>query len=95
MLTSSREGSPNVVKEALACNLPVVSVDVGDVRERLAGIESCLVCYTDDPGAIAAALEQVLARSIESSSRALVEPLSLGAAAQRIIAVYQKVLDQN
>src|SRR4030065_378658 len=31
LMTSNQEGSPNIVKEALACNLPVISIDVGDV----------------------------------------------------------------
>jgi teichuronic acid biosynthesis glycosyltransferase TuaC len=41
LLTSKHEGSPTIVKEALACGLPVVSVPVGDVRERIAGIDGC------------------------------------------------------
>jgi teichuronic acid biosynthesis glycosyltransferase TuaC len=42
--TSASEGSPNVVKEALACNLPVVATPAGDIRELLAGVTHCAVC---------------------------------------------------
>jgi glycosyltransferase involved in cell wall biosynthesis len=43
LLTSKTEGSPQVVKEALSCNLPVVSVPVGDVKEIINGIPNCYV----------------------------------------------------
>jgi teichuronic acid biosynthesis glycosyltransferase TuaC len=44
VLSSESEGSPTSVKEALSCNLPVVSTDVGDVREIMDGIEGCEIC---------------------------------------------------
>ena len=43
LMTSFNEGSPQVVKEALACGCPIVSVDVGDVKERVEGVEGCYV----------------------------------------------------
>lgn len=46
-LSSKWEGSPNVIKEALACNRPIVSTDVGDVRWLL---DSCEGCFVSDGG---------------------------------------------
>ncbi|OYU96738.1 MAG: hypothetical protein CFE21_00170 [Bacteroidetes bacterium B1(2017)] len=43
IFTSIHEGSPNVVKEAIACNLPIISVNVADVSERIGKIEGCHV----------------------------------------------------
>jgi glycosyltransferase involved in cell wall biosynthesis len=52
LLTSFSEGSPQVVKEALACGLPVVSVDVGDVRSILKPIPYCFTSTERDPHVI-------------------------------------------
>jgi len=43
LLTSRREGSVNVVKEALACNCPVVATDVGDIAWLLKDLEGCYI----------------------------------------------------
>jgi glycosyltransferase involved in cell wall biosynthesis len=88
---SLREGSPNVVKEALACNLPVVSTPVGDVEERLAGVEPSFV-VPRNAQAIADALVQVLLDRKRSNGRENVMHLCQDQVAQRVLAVYQSVL---
>ena len=61
LLTSFYEGSPNVIKEALACSKPIVSTNVGDVAERMDGVEGCYVVSTREPKDVADALEKALA----------------------------------
>jgi glycosyltransferase involved in cell wall biosynthesis len=90
ILTSLYEGSPNIVKEAMACNLPVVSVDCGDVKERLLGV---------DPGTVtkrnvielAKGLEQVLVAGKRSNGREVLlkQGLSREIVANKVVKLYE------
>ncbi|WP_247004868.1 glycosyltransferase [Halosolutus gelatinilyticus] len=93
LLTSDHEGSPNVVKEALACNLPVVSVDVGDVRERLDGVAPSEVCRTD--AELQLALASILDEGTRSNGREQAEGISKERMAVRIHDVYRNVLSRD
>jgi glycosyltransferase involved in cell wall biosynthesis len=96
VMTSVFEGSPNVVKEAMACNLSVIGVPVGDVHEMLQGVEGC--CRTSrDPLQIGQALANVLNSAASSNGREILQArqLSLEGVAERIIAVYHKALSQD
>ncbi len=91
ILTSLHEGSPNVVKEALACNVPVVSVDVGDVRERIDGISGCHIALPD-PHDLGTKLGLVRARGGRIAGRESVRHLSLEETASKLMHVYRECL---
>jgi glycosyltransferase involved in cell wall biosynthesis len=82
-----------VVKEALACNLPVVSVVVGDVADRVAGVAGCAVCDSSDPDQLAAALTAVLRGGERTDGRTAVLELNEELLAQRTIDVYRLALE--
>lgn len=92
LFTSMQEGSPNVVKEALACNLPVVSVAVGDVEQRIGQVEGCELCRDESPETIASALENVLRRGGRVEGRSSVEHLSERSITEQVISVYRSAL---
>jgi glycosyltransferase involved in cell wall biosynthesis len=92
VLASDREGSPQVVKEAMACNLPVVSVDVGDVADVLSGVRGCHLSPRD-PASIAEKLALVLERCERTDGREKTRRYELSSIAKRIVKVYEEVLE--
>jgi teichuronic acid biosynthesis glycosyltransferase TuaC len=87
LLTSSIEGSPNVVKEAITCGLPVISTDVGDVHQVLAGVEPSWICAARPP-ALAAALVECLSSRRRSNGWQQAAWLGQDQIAKRLLDLY-------
>jgi glycosyltransferase involved in cell wall biosynthesis len=92
ILCSDREGSPTSVKEALACGLPVVATDVGDLREILTGVPGTRIC-TQQVRDIVRSLREVLSENCDGSvdRRAAVARYDQAATVERILGVYDGV----
>ena len=94
LMTSKTEGSPQVIKEAMACGCPIVSVDVGDVAERVSGVEGCYVVRTREPKDIAEALQQAIAFEGKTNGRKRIMEMGLSneQVAERLIAIYESLV---
>jgi len=64
VMTSFSEGSPQFIKEAMACNCPIISTDVGDVKEIIAQTNGCYICKFQSED-----LEEKINNAIEFSSK--------------------------
>lgn len=93
LMTSKTEGSPQVVKEAMACGCPIVSVDVGDVAERTSGVEGCYVVPTREPSDIAEALSKAIAFAGRTNGRERILEMGLSneQVAERLESIYEQV----
>ena len=86
--TSSIEGSPNVVKEALMCNLPVIATPAGDVEELLDGVAPSNVCKPSE-GALSAALVECLRNPRRSNGRETAARLDATVIAVSLLSLYR------
>jgi glycosyltransferase involved in cell wall biosynthesis len=93
LVTSLHEGSPDLVKEAMACDLPVVSVPCGDVPERLRGVSLSSV-QPYDARKLAEALETALKAEGRSNGREqlFVQGLDIPSVTERVLAVYRQAV---
>ena len=94
LLTSDHEGSPVTIKEAMACNLPIVSTAVGDVPDVIAGVEGCYLAE-QTPEDLADKAEQALNLGGRTQGREAIRHLQTAGEASRIIALYQAVLAER
>jgi glycosyltransferase involved in cell wall biosynthesis len=94
LLTSFDEGSPNVIKEAMACNCPIVSTNVGDVQEVIGNTEGCFVCNAD-AGEIANKVEIILKNRNRTNGRDHIQHLRSEKVASRIKDIYLSVISKK
>jgi teichuronic acid biosynthesis glycosyltransferase TuaC len=88
---SYQEGSPNVIKQAMACNLPIVATDVGDVREVIGNTKACIISEPD-PRAFANALATLISSPIRTNGRDGVRHLAGPLVASRVVNLYERVV---
>jgi len=91
LMTSFAEGSPQVIKEAMACGCPIVSTDVGDVYEITDGVGGCYIT-SFDPEDVASKIELALAFKGRTEGRKKIQHLDFNAISHKIENIYNQIL---
>lgn len=96
LMTSDSEGSPQAMKEAMACNLPCVSTPVGDVRVLLKGVKDCYVSKLHDANELAELVTKALSKNGEGilgRKRAIQLQLDEDTIANKLYNIYTNLLN--
>ena len=92
LMTSLNEGSPQFIKEAMACNCPIVSVDVGDVKEQIEDVENCFITEAR-PEKIAEKIDTIFtnrSKRTNGRERLMKSELEQSVVAKQLIKIYRK-----
>ena len=96
LMTSFTEGSPQFIKEAMACNCPIVSVNVGDVEDVIKGVSGCFVTNYD----VRELSEKIeialnLVERTRGRDRIILNQLEQNAVVQKLLEIYTKILEKK
>lgn len=90
LMTSKWEGSPNAIKEAMACSRPIVATNVGDIVERTSGVDGCFVAQSRNPHELASLIEKALAFNVtKGRERIIADGLDSHIINQKLIELYR------
>jgi len=93
LLTSKWEGSPNIIKEAMACNIPIVSTRVGDIEIIFNGTEGCYIA-DDNIQDISTKLQLAINKK-RTNGRENIQPYESGLIAKKIIEIYSDLVNSE
>lgn len=92
LMCSHTEGSPQFIKEAMACNCPIVSTPVGDVPQQIKGMEGCYLSEAK-PESLAAALKKALLFNSKTDTRERVLNSDNTLIAKQLVGIYKQILN--
>jgi len=94
LLTSISEGSPQIIKEAMACNCPIVATDVGDTRDVISGTEGCYIT-SFDPEDVAAKIKLALDFGRRTNGREKINHFDNKIIAEKVYNIYEQVINDQ
>lgn len=94
IMTSLMEGSPQFIKEAMACNCPIVSTNVGSVEEIIDNTEGCFLT-SFDPEDVRQKVKLAIQFGRRTKGRKKISDLDNGIIADKIISIYHSVLESQ
>lgn len=94
LLTSDEEGSPNAVKECMACNTPVVATPVGNIPDLFDGVKECKISKGFDPEELAKLSHEVLIYNASINTRQAIinKNLDIDSIAKKLYNIYREVI---
>ncbi len=94
ILTSISEGSPQIIKEAMACNCPIVSTDVGDIREVISDTEGCYISLFN-PDDVADKIKLAIEFNKKTNGREKIKHFDNNLIAKKIYEIYQMIVSKK